>query len=187
MDEKMRILALSGSLPLMSSNGRLLSLASKRLTSLGHEVKIWDFAEKELPVVGSEGSWDDPTVKSFQELATTCDGFLLSTPEYHGSFSSLIKHQLDWLYGTHVGGRPFGLISTLGGRSSNNALNHLRIVVRWLHGHCIPEQIALPHAKDVLSDDGELVDDEISKRLDSLLVSLISHAKFYRQQRLQDD
>ena len=187
MDEDMRILALSGSLPLTSSNGRLLSLASKRLSNLGHKLEIWDFAKNSLPIVGSEGSWDHPIVKSFQELATTCDGFLLSTPEYHGSYSSLIKHQLDWLYGSHVSGRPFGLISTLGGRSSNNALNHLRIVVRWLHGHCIPEQIALPHAKDSINDEGELIDDEISKRLDTLLLSLVSHAKFYRQKRLQDD
>jgi len=177
----LRVLCISGSLPLSSTNGRILEIVTERISAQGAEAKIWDLAENPLPLVGAEGSWNDPKVAEFQEFASICDAYILSTPEYHGSYSSVLKHQLDWLYSSHVGGKPFALISTLGGRSSNNALNHLRIVVRWVHGHCIPEQIAVPHAKESFDDDGNLNSEELSDRLDALVASLVDHAAFYRE------
>ena len=153
----------------------------ERLAVRGAEAEIWDLTENPLPLVGVEGSWDDPQVTKFQEFASVCDAYVLSTPEYHGSYSAVLKHHLDWLYSSHVGGKPFALISTLGGRPSNNALNHLRIVVRWVHGHCIPEQVAVPHAKEALDGEGNLTSEEVSERIDALVASLIEHAAFYRE------
>jgi len=176
----MRVLCICGALPLSSTNGRILDIVRDRLAAQGVEAKIWDLDENPLPHVGAEGSWSNSQVTEFQEFASVCDAYVLSTPEYHGSYSGVLKHHLDWLYSSHVGGKPFALLSTLGGRPSNNALNHLRIVVRWVHGHCIPEQVAVPHAKEALADDGSLTSEEVSKRIDALVVSLIEHAAFYR-------
>ena len=185
MTAPLRVLCICGSLPLSSTNGRLLEIVTERLAHHGAEARIWDLDETPLPHVGAEGSWSDSQVTEFQEFASVCDAYVLSTPEYHGSYSAVMKHHLDWLYSSHVGGKPFALLSTLGGRPSNNALNHLRIVVRWVHGHCIPEQVAVPHAKEALDDDGALVSEELSERIDVLVASLIEHAAFYRERSEQ--
>jgi len=159
-----------------------MGLAQER----GAEICIWDFEEKPLPIVGAEGSWQDPTVKEFQELASSMDGYILSTPEYHGSYSSLMKQQLDWVYSSHVGKRAFALMATLGGVSSSNALNHLRIVTRWLHGYCIPEQLAVPHAKNAFDEGGEFTDPELDGRLTRMVSSLLETATSLRDRRGSD-
>ena len=53
--------------------------------------------------------------------------------------SGVMKNTMDWMYDKHVGGKAFGLMSTLGGKVTNaNTLNHMRIALRWLHGWPVP-------------------------------------------------
>ena len=175
----LKILGLSGSYGTDSSNSKLVSLALKKAEELGVSTVFWNLSEKPLPLVGSEGSWDDIVVKEFQELAESCDGYILSSPEYHGSMSGVMKNQLDWIYSKHVSGKPFGLMSTLGGQSNSNTLNHLRICVRWIHGWAIPEQLAVAHIKKAFNEEGHLVDDEINERLDGLVEKLVSTLRLF--------
>ena len=131
--------------------------------------------------MGADGSWDDKNVKDFQELATTADAFILSSPEYHGTMSGVMKNSLDWLYSKHTSGKVFGLISTLGGQSSNNTLNHMRIAARWIHGWVAPEQIAVPHIKDAFNTDGTLVDHSINERLTKMAESIVRNTSKLRR------
>ena len=52
-------------------------------------------------------------------MASSCDAFLVSSPEYHGTMSGVMKNTFDWVYENHVGGKVFGLMSTLGGISNS--------------------------------------------------------------------
>ena len=69
-----------------SANGRLLQIAFEHCESMGAECVIWDNSNP-LPFVGEEGCWDDLSVKSYKEMATSSDAFILSSPEYHGTMS----------------------------------------------------------------------------------------------------
>ena len=175
MPEKptVKILGMSGSYGLTSKNGLLLQLALSEAEVAGAEIHIWDVADKPLPLVGTEGCWDDENVKEFQSLAKSCDGFLVSSPEYHGCMSGVMKNTFDWLYFEHVSGKPFGLMSTLGGQSNSNTLNQMRICVRWLHGWVVPEQVAVGKVKEAFDDDGNLVDDTLMERVTNLAKSVV--------------
>ena len=181
MNEPLTILGICGTYDLNSANGRMLELALNECEKLGSEVQIWDHGERPLPFVGADGSWDDKNVKDFQELATTADAFILSSPEYHGTMSGVMKNSLDWLYSKHTSGKVFGLISTLGGQSSNNTLNHMRIAARWIHGWVAPEQIAVPHIKDAFNTDGTLVDHSINERLTKMAESIVRNTSKLRR------
>lgn len=181
MNEPLTILGICGTYDLNSANGRMLELALNECEKLGSEVQIWDHGERPLPLVGADGSWDDLNVKDFQELATTADAFILSSPEYHGTMSGVMKNSLDWLYSKHTSGKVFGLISTLGGQSSNNTLNHMRIAARWIHGWVAPEQIAVPHIKDAFNTDGTLVDHSINERLTKMAESIVRNTSKLRR------
>ena len=181
--QQVKILGLSGSYGLTSKNGLLVQLALEDAKSFGAEVCIWDLVEKPLPLVGSEGSWEDANVKEFQDLAKSCDGFITSSPEYHGCMSGVMKNTFDWLYFDHVSGKPFALMSTLGGQTNSNTLNQMRICVRWLHGWVIPEQVAVGKVKEAFDDDGKLVDDDLRERVLKMAESLVTTAVWLSTQR----
>ena len=118
----------------------------------------------------------------FQELATQCDAFLLSSPEYHGTMSGAMKNTLDWLYSKHVKGKVFGLMSTLGGARDSNTLNHMRISLRWLHAcEAVPEQLAIGKVKEAFDEDGNLIHDDIKERLENLVKSVLNTTKKFSE------
>jgi FMN reductase len=65
---------------------------------------------------------------------------------------------------------------TLGGMQNSNTLNHMRIMLRWLHAWPVPEQLAVGHVKEAFDDDGELTDDATKERLKSLVDSVLKAA-----------
>ncbi|GIS51324.1 MAG: hypothetical protein Ct9H90mP26_1110 [Methanobacteriota archaeon] len=101
--------------------------------------------------------------------------------EYHGTMSGVMKNSLDWLYSKHTSGKVFALVCTLGGQTSNNTLNHMRIAARWIHGWVIPEQVAVPHIKSAFDEDGELLSSEINDRVLSISSSLIENTTKLRR------
>lgn len=179
-DTPLKVMGLSGSIGRQSKNGMLVDLALQKAKELGAEVHFWDLKEKPLPLVGSDGCWNDPIVKEFQEMASTFDAFLVSSPEYHGTMSGVMKNTFDWVYEQHVGGKVFGLMSTLGGMSNSNTLNHMRIMLRWLHANPVSQQLAVGHVKEAFDDDGGLVDGSVDERLQSLVESVLKTATMYK-------
>ena len=84
-----------------------------------------------------------------------------------------MKNQLDWIYGDFVSGKVSAVMSTLGGVSNSNTLNHLRLVMRQLHMHCIPQQLAVANVKEAFDDSGILVDEKLQERLTKLCIQLL--------------
>ena len=177
-----KVLGLSGSYGLTSKNGLLVQIALNSAKDAGAETHLWDLVEKPLPLVGEEGCWENANVKEFQALAKECDGFIVSSPEYHGCMSGVMKNTFDWLYNDHVGGKAFALMSTLGGQANSNTLNQMRICVRWLHGWAIPEQVAVGKVKESFTEDGKLVDEKLQERVDAMAESLVIAAKWRSSQ-----
>ena len=179
-DKRLKVIGLAGEYRATSKSGMLVNLALTIAKEQGADVEYWDLAERPLPLVGEDGCWTHPNVKAFQSLLEESDAFLLSSPEYHGTMSGVMKNTLDWMYDKHVGGKVFGLMSTLGGVTNANTLNHLRISLRWLHGWPVPEQLAIGHVKEAFDDDGALVDSDLHQRLVGLVSSVLSAAKKLR-------
>ena len=175
MSEPIVVMGICGSYDLDSANGRMLEIVLNECKELGAETVIWDHGARPLPLVGAEGCWDDSNVKDFQKMAISADAFVLSSPEYHGTMSGVMKNSLDWVYSKHTSGKVFGLISTLGGQTSNNTLNHMRIAARWIHGWVTPEQIAVPNIKEAFNEDGSLVSDDINSRVTELASSIVEN------------
>lgn len=176
----MKVIGLAGEYRSSSKSGMLVNLALKMAKEQGADVEFWDLDERPLPLVGEEGCWAHPNVKAFQTLLEESDAFLLSSPEYHGTMSGVMKNTMDWMYDKHVGGKVFGLMSTLGGVTNANTLNHMRISLRWLHGWPVPEQLAIGHVKEAFDEDGGLVNEDLHQRLSKLVNSVLTAAKKLR-------
>ena len=178
----MRILGLSGEYRPTSKSGMMVNLALDYARSKGAEVIFWDCNEKPLPFVGEDGCWENANVKEFQSLAAECDAFLVCSPEYHGTMSGVMKNTFDWLYDKHVGGKAFGLMSTLGGIQNANTLNHMRIMLRWLHAWPVPEQLSVGHVKEAFDENGQLSDPKTVERMHSLVDAVLNTAVMMNSQ-----
>ena len=173
----LKVLGLAGEYRSTSKSGMLVSEALKVAESKGAEIVFWDLNEKPLPFVGEEGCWSHPTVQEFQSLLVETDAFLVASPEYHGTMSGVMKNTFDWVYSKHVSGKTFGLMSTLGGVQNSNTLNHMRIMLRWLHAWPVPEQLAIGKVKEAFDEDGQLVDEDVKERLEKLVTSVLENCR----------
>lgn len=104
----------------------------------------------------------------------------MATPEYHGGVSGVLKNALDLMSFTQLSDKVTGLISVLGGQPNSNALNEMRLIIRWVHGWVIPEQIAVGQAWNAFSPEGKLLDEKLSQRFDQFAQSLVENTRKLR-------
>ncbi len=176
-----KIIGIGGSLRSNSYTQLALQAAVQRIEALGAEVEILDLRELQLPFcTGAKEYPEYPDVKRLQDTVSQSDGLILATPEYHGGVSGVLKNALDLMSFEQLSDKVTGLISVLGGQPNSNALNDLRLIVRWVHGWVIPEQIAIGQAWGAFSPEGKLIDDKLSQRFDQFAQSLVDNTRKLR-------
>jgi FMN reductase len=177
-----KIVGIAGSLRAGSHSRQALQLAVQRVEALGAEVELLDLRSLQLPFCdGGDDYPAYPDVERLQETVKQADGLLLATPEYHGSLSGVMKNALDLMSFEHLAGKVVGLISVLGGQSNSNALNDMRVILRWVHAWVIPEQIAIGQAWNAFDTEGKLLDEKLSQRFDQLAQSLVENTERLRK------
>jgi FMN reductase len=175
------IVGIGGSLRPDSYSQQALSLAAQRIQALGAQMEILDLREMNLPFCNGEEEYPGyPDVERLREAVKQADGLILATPEYHGSVSGVLKNALDLMGFEQMSDKVVGLISVLGGQSNSNALNDLRIIMRWVHAWVIPEQIAVGQAWKAFGPEGKLLDEKLSQRLDQFAQSLVENTQKLR-------
>ncbi len=94
-----RILAISGSLRMASSNTKLLQAAAL-LAPNGVEISIYE-GLGELPHFNPDlENAEIPAVVDFRFRLRNSNGVLISTPEYAHSLPGVLKNALDWVVGS---------------------------------------------------------------------------------------
>ena len=177
-----KIVGISGSLRQGSHSQQALNIAARRVKALGAEVTVLDLRALQLPFCnGGDDFSAYPDVTLLQETVKQADGLLLATPEYHGSLSGVLKNALDLMSFEHLAGKVTGLISVLGGQSNSNALNDMRVIMRWVHAWVIPEQIAIGQAWQAFDAEGKLLDEKLSQRFDGFAQSLVENTERLRK------
>ncbi|AVQ73700.1 NADPH-dependent quinone reductase ArsH [Microcystis aeruginosa NIES-1211] len=173
-----KIVGINGSLRPGSYSAMALEVAISRLGALGVETEIIDLRKLSLPFCNGGDDYSDyPDVAKMQQTVKSAAGLILATPEYHGSVSGVMKNALDLMSFEELSGKVAGLISVLGGQSNSNALNDLRIILRWVHAWVIPEQISLGQAWQVFNEEGKILDEKLSQRFDAFAQSLVNNTR----------
>ncbi|AFZ37168.1 NADPH-dependent FMN reductase [Stanieria cyanosphaera PCC 7437] len=176
-----KIVGINGSLRDGSYTALALQQAITRVEALGAEVELLDLRNLNLPFCNGGDDYPDyPDVIKLRDSVKEADGLILATPEYHGSVSGVIKNALDLMSFEHLSDKVTGVISILGGQSNSNALNDLRIIMRWVHAWVIPEQIAVGQAWQAFDREGKLLDEKLSQRFDQFAQSLVDHTRKLR-------
>ncbi|WP_414549696.1 NADPH-dependent FMN reductase [Anabaena sp. CCY 0017] len=176
-----KIVGLGGSLRPDSYTQIALKVAAQRVEALGAEVEILDLRQLNLPFChGGKEYPEYPDVQRLRDTVSGADGLILATPEYHGGVSGVLKNTLDLMSFDELSDKVTGVLSVLGGQVNSNALNELRLIVRWVHGWVIPEQIAIGQAWGAFSPEGKLLDEKLSERFDKFAQSLVDNTRKLR-------
>lgn len=169
------IVGLSGSLRSGSYSRQALELALRKADLAGATTQLLDLQTLNLPFCTGAKSYPEyPDVEVLKSSVQQADGLILATPEYHGSVSGVLKNALDLMSFEELSGKVTAAISVLGGQSNSNALNHLRLIMRWVHAWMIPEQIAISQAWKAFDAEGTLTDPQLEERLEALVQSLLT-------------
>ena len=176
-----KIVGIGGSLRPDSYSQSALNIALQRVEALGAVTETLDLRTMKLPFC--DGGDEYPGYPDLERLRSTvkqADGLILATPEYHGSVSGVLKNALDLMSFDQLDGKVAGLISVLGGQPNSNALNDMRLIMRWVHAWVIPEQIAIGQAWKAFGADGKLLDEKLSQRFDQFAQSLVENIRKLR-------
>ncbi|WP_460194361.1 NADPH-dependent FMN reductase [Thermosynechococcus sp. FA-CM-4201] len=172
----------AGSLRDGSYSQSALDVAIAKAAAQGVTVERLDLRQMTLPFcTGAESYPDYPDVDTFRAKVKEADGILLVTPEYHGSVSGVLKNSLDLLSFEHLSGKVVAMMSVLGGQTNSNALNDLRVILRWVHAWVIPEQVAIGQAWQAFTPEGELSDPKLDERVDKMIASWIQTTRQLRE------
>jgi NAD(P)H-dependent FMN reductase len=166
--ERVPIVGLCGSLRPGSFTRMALRIALDGAREAGAEAELIDLREYQL--VFATGEEDEsgfpPDVTRLREKVRAASGIILATPEYHGSFSGVLKNALDLMGFDEFEGKMLGLVGVSGGAmGAFSALNHLRYIGRALHAWVVPEQASIPRAHAEFDDTGKLKDPELERRV----------------------
>jgi FMN reductase len=176
-----KVVGINGSLRPGSYAKQALLLALEQAKGLGAEVELLDLQVLTLPFC--DGGDDYPAFPDVERLRTAvkeADALILSTPEYHGTMSGVLKNALDLMGFDELSGKMTAAISVLGGQANNNALNDLRTTLRWVHAWTVPEQVAIGQAWNAFDENGQLKDERLAKRLADLVGSLVKSTRLLK-------
>lgn len=166
--EQINVIGLCGSLRKGSTTHAALSIALAGAKELGAEVELIDLSQYQLIFYGSVtdvSQYPDDVIK-LREKVKCAQGILLGTPEYHGSFSGVLKNALDLMWYDEFENKVIGLIGVSGGRlGAGNALSMLRTVGTTLRAWVIPTEASIACASEAFDEDGNLHDSELAARV----------------------
>jgi NAD(P)H-dependent FMN reductase len=169
MTEVVRILAFAGSTRAGSYNLSLIRQAAEFAGEAGATVTLVDLDAFPMPIMNEdlERTHGIPAnALAFKKLLSESDGFLISSPEYNGFVTPLLKNCLDWASRSETPdekplsafrGKTAAILSaspgSLGGLRS---LSALRTLLTNLGVLVLPGQHAVSGASDAFDDEGKL-------------------------------
>ena len=188
MSSKPRIVAIDGAVRSESATRQLIKISERYFEDAGAEYIPFYQDETSLPIFnGLEETANQPIVKEYLELVGSADGFVLSSPEYHGSMSGAIKNALDWLNFLppegKVKGKVFGIMGGGGALANSGATLQLMMAIRSLHGWLMPDVLmSVPTIWSAFNEEGtDLQDEGLKKRLRQFSTELSRYTKLFKE------
>jgi NAD(P)H-dependent FMN reductase len=182
-----RILGVTGSLRRNSNSTRVLStLLEIAATKFSADVQLLDLRETKLPFYSPSTSSDDSSngsIKRITQLVEWADVFILASPDYHGSMSGTMKNFLDYFW-EEFAGKTFGYLCT-SHEKGLTVMDQMRTAVRQCYGWSMPYGISINSGED-LNSNGEVVNAQLSKRLNMLARDLVVYGRLIRNQFKKD-
>ncbi len=185
-ENRITVVGICGSLRSGSHTHAAVKLALQAAQEAGAQTLLIDLRDYQLGFCDGETSACADAVK-LRQTVREAQGIILGTPEYHGSFSGVLKNAIDHLEGKDLNGKIIGLIGVSGGALGGvEALNGLRSIARSVHAWVIPQQAAIPEAWKVFDAAGKMKNSNLEKRVKEVGHQVARFASLHWSKRLEE-
>lgn len=124
------------------------------------QVHIWDLATHPLPLMDTPAS-TDTNVVMLQQLLQAADGVVLVSPEYHGSYTGVLKNALDYL-GGNFKAKPIAVLCTGSGKMGGiNASVQLQHLILSMGCYPMPQKLLVPFVDQAFDEANQQPNDAI--------------------------
>jgi chromate reductase len=186
MTSSVRLLFFAGSARAGSFSKKLARLGALIAEANGIPSTFADLGDYPMPIYNGDDeaiAGQPENAHKFKELMAAHTGIFIASPEYNASITPLLKNTIDWV--SHVREpspsgpevyktRVFALGSTSpGGMGGLRSLITVRQVLELgLGALCLPDQFAVPRAKEAFGDDGHLKNKDSQETFKALIQKL---------------
>lgn len=174
----MNLLIITGSPFPESKSSYLADEIKAQVEEPEHQVNVVDLSQWNIPLLGQDKNDD---VEQLKRLGEEADAIIIGTPNFHTSFSGVLKNALDHLSSDEFEMKPVGLFCVSGGMRNSDPLTQLRLVVRGLHGLALPTQISAVDNDFIEEGDGavHLGNEKVKNRISVMIASItgLVHSK----------
>ena len=140
-------------------------------------VEIIDPAGLDLPFPGTRPGAD--STRRLQEKVVRAAGVVLATPEYHGSFSSVMKLVIENLgFPSVLSGKPVALLGVAAGAiGAIKSLEQLRSVCSHIGAIALPLPVSVANVQKTFAADGRCLDPVVEKLVRSVATNLTNYLR----------
>ena len=175
-----QIVAIQGTVRPGNFTAKALGLVADELRKHGDVgVELVDPSTLNLPFPGMDGGGQG--VKLLQEKVSAATGVILSTPEYHGSFSSVLKLVIENLgFPSILAGKPVALLGVAAGQiGAIKALEQLRSVCSHVGAIVLPGPVSVAGVQQLFDEQGRCLDQATEERIRGVATKLLDYIKGY--------
>src|SRR5438046_6976812 len=181
-DEPLQVLAVVGSLNPTSVTRAVILHAAERLRGDGCSVDVLDLEKEPLPLYNPDTAYNAPGFEALQGRVERADVYVLGTPDYHGSISSVMKNFLDHFWGEFAG-KLFATI-VASHEKGLTVTDQLRTVARQCYSWTLPYGVAFADEIDV--KDGVIDSELLRERIEMLARDIRVYGELLARQRHAD-
>ena len=152
-----------------------LELVNDELRRSGSSVALIDPAKLSLGFPGEPES----DAKKMRRVVEDATGLVIATPEYHGSFSAMLKLVVENLgFPSVLAGKPIVLLGVAAGRiGAIKSLEQLRGVCSHVGGIVLPGPVSVANVRDVFDDGGTCRDEAVERHVRRLATNLLDYVR----------
>lgn len=176
LNREIKIAIVPGSMRPGSNTVNAVRLIEKELKERPNvDINLIDISGIDFPFPGQKK--ESRELSEFKRILREADAVILATPEYHGSYSSLIKLSIENMdYPSLISGKPVALVGVASGSiGAVKSIEALRGVCAHVGSIVLPGPVSIANADKVFDDRGECMDIKIAERLIKLADNLINY------------
>jgi NAD(P)H-dependent FMN reductase len=178
----LKVLGVGSSLRDGSSSTAALRTALDLIKKQGAETRLLDLKQTNLPLYDPNESQSSLELQKVEKDVEWAEGFILATPDYHGSMSGTMKNFLDYFW-SEFAGKTFGYICA-SHEKGLTVMDQMRTAVRQCYGWSLPYGVAVNGENDL--ENGKIASNRLQSRLEMLARDLVVYGKLIREQFVSD-
>ncbi len=174
-NKQQKVLVICGSVRTDSMTRHAMALVVDELKKRGADPYVFDPVGISVPYLGASFAMD--LKEDLQARARHCDGIILCTPEYNGSFSSVLMAIIENLgYPASYAGKVCTLLGVAaGGLGAIKSLEHLRNVLFHNGAVVLPSSVSISHVNLSFDKKGQCTDPKTEGMIRSVGSSLMDY------------